>query len=114
VIALHREMHHPELRPARQPDGFADGLEQARGTERWEAGPGAQSQVQWMGSLVFDPGPMRHRLPPAFDGRPASAGSTPTPTGGPSQRELSRAPHLNRAIIFHSHEVASTNAKGPF
>ena len=29
VVTLHREMHHAELDPARQPDGFADGLEQA-------------------------------------------------------------------------------------
>jgi hypothetical protein len=102
VVALDGEVHHPELCPARLPDGFADGLEDPRGPQGREAGPGAQGQVQGMRGLVLDPGPMGHGPPPSFDGGPARSVPTPTPTGGASQRKLSRAPPLNRAIIFRS------------
>ncbi len=114
VVVLRRELHHAETGPTRPADGLLDRGEDPL-PQRRHVPTRAQGQVDGVCGPVDPSPPVGHRLAPPRDRRPSGAFPLPTPSGRPSQGQLSRWAHLNRAIIWPKQhlEARSKSRKSP-
>jgi hypothetical protein len=100
VIRLDAEVKYPEARSRCGAECTADGLERPRATQRRDARPGSQGDVDGTVRVVALAPPMGDG---ASAGRPRAPGAGTTTAPGPDAKlELLGVRHLNRADIIPS------------